>query len=122
MIKLYGLNSCDTCRKAIRDLKKKNFDYEFFDIKKDSIDLVELKSWLVLVGSDALLNKRGTTWRGLSYNEKTDLNDQKILSLMIKYPALIKRPVFKVGNKLIIGYKEEQKEVLGLLGLNWREI
>jgi arsenate reductase len=114
MIKLYGLNSCDTCRKAIRDLKIKNFDYEFFDIKTDGVDLVDLKSWLMLAGSDVLLNKRGTTWRGLSSNDKIDLNDDKILSLMIKYPSLIKRPVFKVGNKLIVGYKEEQKKALGL--------
>ena len=75
-----------------------------------------------LVGCVVLLNKRGTTWRKLSDSEKADLNNEKILSLMVEYPALIKRPVFKIGNKLIIGYKEEQKEVLGLYGLNWREI
>ena len=98
----------------IRDLKTENVDYEFFDLKKDGIDPAELKRWMKLVGSDVLLNKRGTTWRRLSYNEKANLNDEKISLLMLKYPALIKRPVFKDGNKLVIGYKEEQKKALGL--------
>jgi arsenate reductase (glutaredoxin) len=114
MIKLFGLRGCDTCREAIRDLKTENVDYEFFDLKKDGIDPAELKRWLESAESDVLLNKRGTTWRKLSENEKADLNDEKILLLMLKYPALIKRPVFKVGNKLVIGYKEEQKKALGL--------
>ena len=114
MIKLFGLRFCDTCREAIRDLKTENIDYEFFDLKKDGIDLTEIKRWLELAGNDLLLNKRGTTWRKLSDNEKADLNDEKISLLILKYPALIKRPVFKVGNKLVIGYKEEQKKALGL--------
>ena len=113
MIKLFGLSGCDTCREVIRDLKTENVDYEFFDLKKDGIDRVELKRWLELAGSDVLLNKRGTTWRKLSENEKVDLNDEKISLLMLKYPALIKRPVFEIGNKLVIGYKEEQKKALG---------
>lgn len=114
MIELYGLNNCDTCRKAIKDLKEGGFDYNFSDFKKDGLNLTDLKSWLVSVGCDILVNKRGTTWRRLSDNEKADLNNEKLLALIIKYPALIKRPVFKVGNKLIIGYKEEQKKALGL--------
>ena len=114
MIKLYGLKSCDNCRKAIKDLKTENIDHEFLDIKENGIDLTELKRWLGLVGSDLLLNKRGTTWRKLSDNEKANLNDEKIALLILKYPALIKRPLFKVGNKLVIGYKEEQKKALGL--------
>ena len=114
MIKIFGLKSCDTCREAIRDLKTENVDYEFFDLKNDGIDLAELKRWLEWAGSDVLLNKRGMTWRKLSDYEKADLNDEKILLLMFKYPALIKRPVFKVGNNLVIGYKEEQRKALGL--------
>ena len=114
MIKLFGLKSCDACREAIRDLKTENVDYEFFDLKNDVIDLAELKRWLEWAGSNVLLNKRGTTWRKLGDYEKADLNDEKILLLMFKYPALIKRPVFKFGNKLVIGYKEEQRKALGL--------
>ena len=114
MIELYGLNNCDTCRKAIRDLKEGGFDYNFSDFKRDGLNLADLKSWVILAGWDVLVNKRGTTWRGLNDSEKANLNDKKILALIIKYPALIKRPVFRVGNKLIIGYKDEQKKALGL--------
>ena len=114
MIKLFGLKGCDTCREAVKNLKTENVGYEFFDLKKDGIELTELKEWLELAGSDVLLNKRGTTWRKLSDNEKAELNVEKISLLMLKYPALIKRPVFKIGKKLVVGYKDEQKKALGL--------
>ncbi len=35
MINIYGLKNCDSCRKAIKYLKKNNLSYEFIDIKND---------------------------------------------------------------------------------------
>ena len=114
MIKIYGLRNCDTCRRAIKDLEARQIAHEFHDFRRDGLDLFKLKKWTALLGYGALLNKRGTTWRGLGQSEKEDLNNKKAIALIYRNPALIKRPVFEIENTIVIGYKDDQKRNLGL--------
>ena len=114
MIRVYGIKNCDTCKRAIKDLVNANIAYEFNDFKRDGIVFSKIKKWEKLLGFSSLINKRGTTWRQLSPSDKDDLTDERAVALMFKNPVLIKRPVFEIGNKVIIGYKEEEKEILGL--------
>ena len=114
MIKVYGLKNCDVCKKAIKDLKARQIAHVFHDFRRDGLDLVKFKKWTELLGYGALLNKRGTTWRMLGQSEKEGLTSGKAVALISKYPAIIKRPVFEFGNTIVIGYKEDQKKVLGL--------
>ena len=114
MIKVYGLRNCDTCRKAIKDLKARKIVHIFHDFRRDGLDLIKFKKWIELLGYDAFLNKRGTTWRTLEQSERESLISGEGIALISKYPALIKRPVFEFGNTIVIGYKEDQKKALGL--------
>ena len=70
MIKIYGLKNCDTCRKALKWLDSEDIAHTFIDVRKDVINEDDVKRWLDSVGVDILLNRRGTTWRGLSDGEK----------------------------------------------------
>jgi arsenate reductase len=114
MIKVYGLKNCDTCRKAVKELAAANIDHQFADFRKDGLQAESLKNWVLAVGWETLLNTRGTTWRGLNDADKTGVDQAKATALMLEHPALIKRPVFEVGNDVVIGYKDEQKKALGL--------
>ena len=114
MIRVYGLKNCDTCRKAIKHLKEANVAYDFCDFRRDGLEFVKIEEWERLLGYDSLLNRRGTTWRGLSQSDKADLNNEKAITLMFNNPALIKRPVFETKNKIVIGYTENQIKELGL--------
>ena len=57
---LYGLKTCDTCRKALKSLP----EAQFVDVRAEGMPEDVLKSAYAALG-DTLLNTRSTTWRGL---------------------------------------------------------
>ncbi|NQU61441.1 MAG: Spx/MgsR family RNA polymerase-binding regulatory protein [Rhodospirillales bacterium] len=112
MIAVYGLKNCDTCRKALKWLAGKNLEHRFHDFRKHGIDAKAIEKWADAVGWETLLNKRGTTWRGLADSEKDGVGPSNAAALMAAHPALIKRPVFEVSGRIIVGFKDEQKNLL----------
>jgi arsenate reductase len=112
MMIVYGLKNCDTCRSAIKWLKAEGIDHIFQDFRKDGLNANSIRCWLEAVGSDTLLNRRGTTWRKLDEVQKQFNSDQELINLLQEYPALIKRPVFENGTSVIVGFKDEQKTAL----------
>ena len=59
-MKIFGLKTCDTCRKAVRALP----DAEFVDVRAEPLGRDRLAALHGQLGA-ALLNTRSTTWRGL---------------------------------------------------------
>ena len=103
-IKVYGIKNCDTVKKAIVYLNDCGINYQFIDFKKNPISQQLLKKMVESVGWELLINKRSTTYRSLSEEEKSNINYDLVLSL----PTLIKRPVLIQGEKTIIGFSEQQ--------------
>ena len=64
-MKLYGLKTCDTCRKALKSLP----DAEFIDVRESGISEAVLTRALADFGA-ALVNTRSTTWRQLDAAER----------------------------------------------------
>ena len=93
MITLYGIPNCDTVKKARAWLDGRGVDYCFRDFKKAPPSADELDGWIAAVGWEVLLNRRGTTFRGLAEGDKLDIDRSKALRLMQANPSLIKRPV-----------------------------
>ncbi len=112
MITVFGLKNCDTCRKALKWLETENIAHEFKDVRKDGIGEQDVRHWLKAVGPDTLVNRRGTTWRQLDEVEKFVSSDDDLTQLILKYPALIKRPVFVSVDTVLVGFKDEQKSAL----------
>ena len=112
MITVYGLKNCDTCRNAFKWLSAENIDHQFRDVRKDGLSEDDVRHWLRTVGPDTLVNRRGTTWRQLDEVEKFVSSDDDLTQLLLKHPALIKRPVFVVGDTVLVGFKDEQKAAL----------
>ena len=73
MTKLYGIKNCDTIKKARKWLEENQIEYTFHDYRADGLDT----NWLAEVekelGWEQLLNKRGTTYRQLSDEQKESL-------------------------------------------------
>ncbi len=116
MIKVFGLKNCDTCRKALKWLTENDLDHQFVDLRKDGVFEADLTRWTKAAGWETLLNRRGTTWRGLNESEKESIDEARALKLMAIHPALIKRPVFDLDGTVIVGFKEEQKSILSNSG------
>lgn len=112
MLTLYGLKNCDTCRNAIKWLTNEGIEHRFLDVRKDGIDQALVAGWAKAVGWETLLNRRGTTWRGLPDADKDGVDEAKAVDLMVAFPALIKRPVFDRGGVISVGFKEADKAQL----------
>ncbi len=82
--------------------------YEFHDFKKEGADPKMLRDWCSAVGWEALLNKRGTTFRKLPDADKEGLDEAKSVKLMSEHPSLIKRPVAIYANGLLVGFDTDR--------------
>ncbi|EKV27555.1 a glutathione-dependent thiol reductase [Caenispirillum salinarum AK4] len=112
MITVYGLKTCDTCRKALKWMMEESIPHRFHDLRKDGVPEAEVSGWLDLLGWETLINKRGTTWRGLSEDQREGLDDAGAKALILEHPALVKRPLFDLGDRVLLGFKQEQKDAL----------
>ena len=112
MISIYGLRNCDTCRKALKWLAAQDIEHQFYDVRKDGLTESDVARWIEELGWEALLNRRGTTWRGLAADEKDNIDGLSACRLMIEYPALIKRPIFELDGAVMVGFKDDQKSLL----------
>ncbi|HKI62629.1 MAG TPA: ArsC family reductase [Mariprofundaceae bacterium] len=112
MTDLYGIPNCDTVRKARKWLLDRDIAYRFHDYKKEGVDEAMLASCCAALGWEAMLNRRGTTWRRLPDSEKQDLNPEKAMVLMRTHPSLIKRPVLVAGQTLEVGFSEQRYQEL----------
>ena len=101
---VYGINNCDTVKKALVYLNNHDVNYQFIDFRKHPISRQMLVKMVESVGWELLINKRSTTYRSLSEEEKSNIN----YDLVLKLPTLIKRPVLIQGEKTMVGFSEQQ--------------
>ena len=92
---IYGIKSCSTMKKAFTKLDELGVNYNFHDYKKQGIDKESVQRWVDALGIDKILNKRGTTWRKLTDEQKqaADENVNNAIDLLIENTSMIKRPI-----------------------------
>lgn len=107
MIRLYGIKTCDTVRKARRWLESHGIDYEFVDMKATPVGCETIDRWLEKVDMTTLFNKRGTKYRLLKLKE-LELDGQGMREWLCKENLLIKRPVLEQeSGEVVVGFKPE---------------
>ena len=89
-MRVFALKSCDTCRKALSDLRAAGYAPQVIDIRADGISDLDLNQILTQFG-DAAINRASTTWRGLSDPDR----GLDAAQLLRTYPTLLKRPVIE---------------------------
>jgi len=112
MITLWGLKNCDTCRKALKWLEAEGIAHSFKDVRKDDLDISCVQKWIQDIGTERLINRRGTTWRGLSDNIKENIDERNAPALLLEQPALMKRPIWQIGSNVCVGFTDDVKENL----------
>ena len=69
-------------------------------------------------GWGTLLNRKGTTWRGLHDALKQSVHDaESAIAVMLSRPSTIKRPVVVAGASLVIGVDADGSARLALAAL-----
>ena len=111
MIKFYQYPKCTTCKKAARFLDEHGVSYESIDIVQHTPTKQEFKELVVKssVEINKFFNTHGVKYRelGLKYKLKELSNDEK-LELLASDGMLVKRPLAVSGEKVTLGFNEEQ--------------
>jgi arsenate reductase (glutaredoxin) len=110
---VYGIKNCNTVAKALNWLKENQIDFEFHDFKKQGISESKLKEWADQLGWEALINKRGTTWKKLDIEiQNSIVSEDSAFKLMQEKTSLIKRPVIETDDTILSGFDEEKYKAM----------
>ena len=103
---VYGIANCDTVKKARAWLQTHGEMSEWHDFKKQGVPADVLERGLPQLGRDALLNRKGTTWRKLDAAVQAGVTDDaSACALMLAQPSVIKRPLVDWGDgRLTVGF------------------
>lgn len=110
---LYGLDKCDTCRKARNWLDRQGIVFDFVDCRMQRPEPETLRGWASQGGGwEKLVNKAGTTWRNLLPQRRSPGSDAEWTLLIREYPGLLRRPVVvRDGMLLGVGFNDRQFKV-----------
>lgn len=110
IIKVYGIKNCNTMKKAFTFLDSNEIEYIFNDYKKTSPTSEFLKRVISKKGLSSVVNKKGTTYKKLSVEEKQQLEEvNTAIPILIQKSSMIKRPILESDQgEYVLGYEEDQ--------------
>jgi len=109
---VYGIKNCDTIKKALKWLDANNIAYTFHDYRVDGLDDTLLNSLSEISDPQLMLNKRSTSFRALTDDQKANLSDDALKALFLVTPTLIKRPLLIHNNSAHLGFKADQYQAI----------
>lgn len=89
-------------------------DPDLHDVRADGLERATIESLEAALGYEALVNKKSTTWRGLSDDQKSTLDRDGALNLLAENPTLMKRPVIETAGRFTVGWTKPVQESYGL--------
>lgn len=104
---LYGISTCDTCKKAIKTLEAAGHKVSFRDIRAIPLSAPEIAA-IVQEFGDRVINKQSTTYRGFSDFLRMSEAEAQIAA----QPAVMKRPVIHADGKWYIGWDDTVQTAL----------
>ncbi|MCG8368908.1 MAG: arsenate reductase [Proteobacteria bacterium] len=108
MLTVYGIKSCDTCRRARKYLSEHDIEFRFHDMRDDGLDIRTLERWSGRIDWEKLLNRRSLTWRRIPEVDRVGITKEKALALMLDQPTLLKRPVLESPQLMAVGFSEKR--------------
>jgi len=111
-IDVWGLKTCDTCRKALAWLENEGLVHRFRDVRQEGVPAATMRSWIDELGWASIVNTRSTTWRSLPEAERQAIDADAAGRLLLAHPALMKRPLFDLGTRRLLGFGEPQQRAL----------
>nr|WP_306220622.1 arsenate reductase family protein [Cohnella sp. WQ 127256] len=109
-MKVYHLPTCSTCKSAIKALKQQGYELELQDIRTTPPTEEELSKLIPLSGLaiGKWFNVSGEVYREMGLKDKlSTMTDEEKIQLLSTNGMLIKRPIVTNGNKVSIGFREQ---------------
>lgn len=103
---LHGLASCDTCRRALAELRAAGHDPAFRDLRATPLTAAESAAFLNQFG-DRLVNRASTTWRALDATARARPPAQ----LLAEFPTLMKRPLIVDRARFTLGWTAAERAI-----------
>lgn len=104
---------CMTCQKAKKWLDEKGISYELRDIKENNPTLKELKEWYKNSGLPLkkFFNTSGLLYKSMELKDKLgNMSEDDQLKLLASDGMLVKRPLLIEGDKVLVGFRENDYE------------
>lgn len=108
MLTVYGIKSCDTCRKARKYLAEHDIEFRFHDVRDDGLDIQMLERWGDRIAWEKLLNRQSLTWRKIPEVDRAGMTKERAFALMLDQPTLLKRPVLESDKFMAVGFSEKR--------------
>ncbi len=108
MLTVFGIKSCDTCRKARKYFAENDIEFQFHDVRDDGLDIQMLERWSDRIDWNKLLNRQSLTWRKIPEVDRAEVTRDKAFALMIDNPTLVKRPVLESELFIAVGFSEKR--------------
>ena len=104
MIRIFGIRSCDSCRKAVKWLEQNQVDHKFVDLRADGFSGDDVDRWQAAAGWENLLNKRSLTWRKIPRVDREDLDPGRAAQLICDHPTVMRRPLLEIDDNVLLGF------------------
>lgn len=104
---LYGISTCDTCKRALKTLQAAGKDVTFRDIRGEPLTTAEIEA-IVHEFGDLAVNKQSTTYR--AFNDFLKASDPE--AQIAAQPTVMKRPVIQNGARWYLGWDSATEAAL----------
>ena len=103
-ITVYEKPTCTKCREMNKFLVEQGFDFTKVNYYIEPLSEKKLRELLKKMGIKPreLLRPSEPVYRELELGKK-DLSDDELISLMIKHPDLMQRPIVERGSRAVLG-------------------
>jgi arsenate reductase len=110
MKKVYFLQTCDTCRRILKEVNTTNFELQ--EVKAKPVSVPQLEEMYVFTKSyEALFNRRAKLYREMDLKNQS-LSEIAYRQLILDDYTFLKRPVFIVDDEIFVGNSKKVIEDL----------
>lgn len=106
-------SKCSTCIKARKWLESRNIEFEERAIKENNPTKEELTEWIEKSGYPIkrFFNTSGNLYKELNLKDRLpQMSKEEMIELLSTDGMLVKRPVFLMGEKILVGFKQDEWE------------
>lgn len=110
---VHGIANCDQVRATMSWFRQRGIATRLHDVRKDGLSREQIDSWVTRIPWNALINRRGLTWRQLPPAERSAIVDQTTaIEALVAHPLLLRRPVIDHRGTLLVGHSGERLAAL----------